>query len=67
MKATLDQPVVGKDGRLTYDGLALLQAYERRIAAIEARLAGLAEIDEPTGGTTVDAEARTAIAAILAV
>ncbi len=48
-----------KTGRLTLDGYKMLRALEDRLDAI----AGIAS---PTGGATVDAQARAAINAIKA-
>lgn len=56
---------VDQGGRLTLDGLALLQSLEKRVAAAEAKLAAIAALSDPSGGATIDAEARAAIAQIL--
>lgn len=53
------------DGRLTIEGLQLLLGYDQRIAAAEAKLAAIAALADPSGGATIDAEARAQIAAIL--
>lgn len=55
----------GPDGRPTMSLLQLLRDYERRMAEIEARLDAVAAVAGPSGGATVDAQARTAIAAII--
>lgn len=41
-------------------------ALTARVAALEAQLAAIAAVTGPAGGATVDAEARTAIDAIIA-
>lgn len=43
-----------------------LAAAETDLAAAEAKLAAIAAVTGPTGGATIDAEARTAIDAIIA-
>lgn len=54
------------DGRPTVEGEKLVLELSRRLDALEAKLTAIAAIAAPTGGATTDAEARTAIAAILA-
>lgn len=54
-----DIPYVGQDGRLTQEGWAALVVLDRIKAAV-------ADIPDPVGGATVDAEARAAIVAIKA-
>lgn len=53
------------DGRLTIEGLRLLQGLETRLARAEAKLSAIAALADPAGGATVDAQARASIAAIL--
>lgn len=55
----------GPDGKPTVEGLKLFQSLERRVGSAEAKLAAIAAVVAPTGGATVDAEARAAIVAIL--
>lgn len=55
-----------QDGTPTERGLEEFRRMEDRIAALEAKLAAIAAVTEPTGGATQDAEARTAIDAIIA-
>lgn len=57
---------VDKAGRLTREGLLLLQDQAARIEALETRLAAIAAVAAPTGGTTTDTEARAAISSIIA-
>lgn len=57
---------VKADGRLTQEGLMLLQGQARAIATLQAKLAAIAAVVAPSGGATVDAEARAAIAGIIA-
>jgi hypothetical protein len=53
---------VTADGRLTLEGIALLE----RLAKVSGdRLAAIAGVTKPTGGATEDAEARAAIDAII--
>lgn len=52
-------------GRPTLAGQRLLQDMADRLDAIEAKLFAIAEIADPTGGATTDAEARAAILAII--
>jgi len=54
------------DGSLTLLGLELFGEMQRRIEAQDAKLAAIAAVVSPAGGATVDAEARAAIAAIIA-
>lgn len=44
--------------------LEYLAALERQVLALEAKMAAIGAITAPTGGATIDAEARTAITAI---
>lgn len=52
-------------GKPTLAFMRLLQEYERRLADLETKLAAIAAVAAPTGGATTDAEARTAINAII--
>lgn len=54
------------DGTLTLQGLRMLSDMEDRIRAAETKLAAIAAVVSPTGGATVDAEARAAVVAIIA-
>lgn len=54
-----------RDGRPTLEGLKAFDALFSRVAVAEGKLAAIADLADPTGGATVDAEARAAIAEIL--
>ena len=58
--------VADGNGRLTLAGFKMLADMNARIVVMEGKLAAIAAITAPTGGATTDAEARSAIAAILA-
>lgn len=64
-KANIQEQYVTPDGRLTIDGYKLIAALDERLTAAEAKLTAIAALADPTGGATVDAEARAAIVAIL--
>jgi hypothetical protein len=53
-----------QDGKPTDEGIRYFRAQERRLAELERKLAVIAAITSPTGGATVDSQARTAINAI---
>ena len=55
-----------QDGKPTLALIRLLQDYERRLLEAEGKLAAIAAVTAPTGGSPVDSEARTAISEILA-
>ena len=73
------QQYITPDGRLTIAGLQLfgdlsrrlilaesgITALQGRVDAVEAKLAAIAVVASPTGGTTEDAEARAAIVSII--
>ena len=54
-----------QDGTPTEDFIREARLQEQRIVALEAKLAAIAAVTGPTGGATTDAEARTAINAII--
>lgn len=56
---------VAADGTLTLDGMRLFGAMAADLEAAQGRIAGAAAVAPPSGGATVDAEARAAVAAIL--
>ena len=62
---SLVETYVGPDGRLTIDGMKILQNAFSRIEDLEAQMAAIGAVTSPSGGATVDAEARTAIDAII--
>ena len=53
------------DGTPTIEGIRLIRSMEQRLDAAEAKLAAIAAVAGPAGGATIDAEARTAINAII--
>lgn len=53
------------DGTPTIEGIRLIRRMEQRLDAAEAKLAAIAAVTGPAGGATIDAEARTAINAII--
>lgn len=57
---------VTPEGRLTWEGQRLLQAIIDASNDTTDQMAAIAGVTAPSGGATVDAEARTAIAAIIA-
>lgn len=69
----IQEQYVDQGGQLTIEGYKLLSDMETRLAALEsansalvAQMALIAAVTAPTGGATVDAEARTAVAAVIA-
>lgn len=62
----MQERYVGQDGRLTPDGQKLFQQLFENVTSLQAQMAAIAAVTDPTGGATVDAEARTAITAITA-
>lgn len=58
LRINLQTRIAGPDGRPTVEFVRYMQEIERKIAAIGA-------VTKPTGGATQDAEARTAIDAII--
>lgn len=59
---------VTPEGTLTKAGWDALQGLDSvyvRLSAAEAKLTAIAAVVAPVGGATVDAEARTAVAAII--
>jgi len=66
MKPNLQQRYIDGNGRLTLDGVALIDGLDRRLAAAESKLAAIAAIAGPTGGAVTDTQARAAINAIIA-
>lgn len=57
---------ISPEGTFTLQGMMLFGDVVRALDASNAKLAAIAAVVAPVGGATVDAEARTAIAAIIA-
>jgi len=53
------------DGTPTDEGLKFFRALDQRLVTVEAQMAAIAAVAGPTGGATVDSEARTAVDAII--
>lgn len=53
------------DGTPNTRGLEYFNGLERRVVDAEAKLAAIAAVAAPTGGSTTDTQARTAINAII--
>jgi len=64
-KPNLAEKYVNSTGSLTIEGIRVFDDMFQRIGTLETQMAAIAAITAPTGGATTDAEARTAIAAIL--
>lgn len=60
------QPVTAKGDAASQELLEIIQGMARKIDAFEAKLSNAAAVTSPTGGGTIDAEARAAIIAIKA-
>lgn len=61
-KWTPQQKVTGEQASPAF--LEYLSSLERQVAALEAAIAAIGAVASPTGGGTVDVEARAAIDAI---
>lgn len=67
VKPLLPQQPVTVDGRLpSRDLLEVIQGLTSQVTALQAKLSAIAAVTAPSGGATVDAQSRTAIAAIIA-
>ena len=53
------------DGTPTDEGIRLFRRMEQRLNAAEGKLSAIAAVTGPTGGATIDSQARTAINAII--
>lgn len=58
--------IVAADGTLTREGYEMLMDLQRDFAAAQGKIAAAAAVAAPTGGATIDAQARAAINAIRA-
>lgn len=59
------QPVTAKGDRPSRELVEVIDGLVREMRAMQAKLDAIAAITAPTGGATVDSQARTAISAIL--
>lgn len=59
------QPVTDKGDRPSRELVEVIQRLVADVEAMSAKLAAIAALSDASGGATVDAEARAAIAAIL--
>ena len=66
MKAQQGFRYVDASGAFTLDGLRLINSMDTRMLDMERKFTAIAAIVAPVGGATVDAEARAAVAAIIA-
>jgi phosphoribosylformylglycinamidine (FGAM) synthase-like amidotransferase family enzyme len=62
----MDLRMVDATGRLTRAGYEALIVMERDLAAAKAKLDAISALTAPSGGATIDAQARASIAAIIA-
>lgn len=66
MTPNLQVRYITADGKLTREGMALFAGLLQRLDEAEGKLAAIAAVTGPSGGGTIDAQARTAINAIIA-
>ena len=67
MKPLLSQqPVTFKGDRPSRELVEVIDGLVREMTAMQAKLDAIAAVTAPTGGATVDSQARTAINAIIA-
>lgn len=64
-QSNLAETYVTPDGRLTIEGQKLFQQWVAFMEQTKAAIEGIAAVSDPTGGGTVDSQARTAIIAII--
>ncbi len=65
MRPNIAEKYFGADGRPTVTGQKLLQDAFDRIEALEAKLSAISAVGAPSGGATVDSEARSAITSVI--
>lgn len=67
MKPLLSQqPVTSKGDRPSRELVEVIDGLVREMRSMQAKLDAIAAVTAPTGGATVDSQARTAISAIIA-
>ncbi len=65
MNPNIQQRYFDEGGRPTIAGMELLEDMVRRLDDAESKIAAIAAVADPSGGTTVDSEARAAIVSII--
>lgn len=64
-RPNLSERYFAPNGQPTLDGLKLLQGMHDEIVTLQNKLDAIAAVTAPSGGATVDSEARAAINAII--
>ena len=65
IRPNLQERYFDAEGRPTIEGQKLLQSYFDQIEALQFKLDAIAAVVAPTGGATIDTEARDAISNII--